>query len=75
MDIKKRLNTLIQKDKQTNPKYLIDIIKSDFFYLISNYFEVVFDDININIDLENEKFNITIQAYGDRIKLIKTLPN
>lgn len=75
MDIKKRLNTLIQKDKQTNPKYLIDVIKSDFFYLISNYFEVAFDDININIDLENEKFNITIQAYGDRIKLIKTLPN
>ena len=41
MDLKQRLNVLIQKDKSTNPKYLIDVIKSDVYYLINNYFDTV----------------------------------
>ena len=49
MDLKKRLDTIIQKDKETNPKYLIDVIKSDFFYMISNYFGVNFEDIHLDI--------------------------
>ncbi len=74
MDLKKRLNTIIQKDKESNPKYLISVIKSDFFYLISNYFEVNFDDIEIEIGLEKDKYTINISCLGDRMKLMRTLP-
>ncbi len=75
MDLKKRLHFVIQKDKVNNPKYLINVIKSDFYYLINNYFEVDFDDIEINIDVEKDKYIIVINSKGDRMKLMQTLPN
>lgn len=74
MDLKKRLNTVIQKDKATNPKYIISVIKSDFYYLISNYFEVDFEDIDIHIDLEKDKYKIGVKCYGDRLKTMRVLP-
>ena len=75
MDIKKRLNLVIQKDKVNNPKYLINVIKSDFYYLINNYFEVDFGDIEIDIGVEKDKYEISINCKGDRIKLMQALPN
>ena len=75
MDLNKRLDNLIQKNKETNPKYLINVIKSDFYYLINNYFEVDFDDIYIDINVENNLYSISINSKGDRIKLMKSIPN
>ncbi len=75
MDLKKRLNSIIEKDKEHNPKYLINVIKSDFFYLISNYFEVNFDDINVDIGLKDGQYEIKISCLGDRMKLMRTLPD
>ena len=74
MDIKKRLNSVIQKDKENNPKYLINVIKSDFYYLINNYFEVDFNDIQIGINVVDDKYSIVVNSKGERIKLMKTLP-
>ena len=74
MNIQQRLDSIIQKDKTNNPKYIINILKSDFFYLINNYFEVDFDDIKVEINFENEKYNLTISAVGDRLKAMKVLP-
>ncbi len=75
MDLKNRLSAMIEKDKQNNPKSLKEIIKSDFFYLISNYFEVNFDDIKVDITATKTDYEITILCVGDRIKLMHTLPN
>ncbi len=75
MDLKKRLNQVIQKDKVNNPKYLINVIKSDFYYLINNYFEVDFDDILIDIDVVEDKYKISINSKGDRMKLMQALPD
>lgn len=75
MDLNKRLDTIIQKNKETNPKYLINVIKSDFYYLINNYFEVDFNDIDIDINVENNFYSILISTKGDRIKLMKSIPN
>ncbi len=74
MDLKKRLHCLIRKDKSTNPKYILDVIKSDFFYLINNYFEVPFDNIVIDIDLVDDCYKIQLSCFGERIKFMKTLP-
>ena len=35
MDLKKRLKAVIQKDKFDNPKHLVEVIKSDFYYYFS----------------------------------------
>lgn len=74
MDIKERLNNVIQKDKENNPKYLINVIKSDFYYLINNYFEVDFNDLDIAINLKDDKYIIALNCKGDRMKLMKSLP-
>ena len=75
MDLKKRLNSIISKDKETNPKYLEEVIKSDFYYIINNYFEVDFNDIKIEISVENDKYIINANCMGDRMKLVKVLPS
>ncbi len=74
MDIKKRLNLIIQKDKSTNTQYLINVIKSDFYYMISNYFEVDFDDVEVNISSDKDKYIIQIRSLGDRMKTMRSMP-
>ena len=74
MELKERLNLVIQKDKINNPKYLIEVLKSDFYYLINNYFEVDFQDINIEVDVVEDKYKITVNCKGDRMKLMRNLP-
>ena len=75
MDLKKRLKAVVEKDKQINPKYIKEVIKSDFYYLISNYFEVDFNDVNIEISSENNKYLISLHCLGDRMKMVYTLPD
>jgi len=75
MDLKQRLKQVITKDKENNPKYLVSVIKSDFYYLINSYFEVNFDDIEVEIDLDQDVYNIALNCKGDRIKIMKSLPN
>jgi len=75
MDLKKRLNSVIQKDKQNNPKHLINLIKSDFYYLINNYFEVDFEDVQLKIAVSGDKYKISLEATGDRIKMMRALPD
>lgn len=74
MDLIRRLDKIVQKDKENNPKYLIDVIKSDFFYLINNYFEVNFEDIALDIQPKDNSYEIIVNCVGDRMKLAKTLP-
>ena len=75
MDLKKRLSSVLKKDKENNPKYLLEVIKSDFYYLINNYFEVDFKDIDIDIVVKGDAYKIAINSKGDRIKLMQALPD
>lgn len=75
MDLKTRLNAVVQKDKKINPKYIEEVIKSDFYYLIGNYFEVDMADVNIEITPSEDKYKIEINCIGERIKLLRVLPD
>ncbi len=67
-----RLKDVIKKDK--DPHYIKDVIKSDFFYMINNFFEVEFQDVDVDIDIDdNNKYNITISALGDRVKIMNKI--
>ena len=75
MDLKERLNHVIKKDKENNPQFLINVIKSDFYYLINNYFEVEFGDIDLQIDVDDSNnYVIKVEAKGNRLKLFNSLP-
>lgn len=75
MELTSRLDNVIKKDKQINPQYMKQVIKSDVFYLLNNYFEVEYDDIDISIDLaDNNMYALHINAIGDRMKTMKILP-
>ena len=75
MELVNRLDNVIKKDKQINPQYMKDVIKSDIFYLLNNYFEVEYSDIDITINLtDNNLYNININAIGDRMKAMQILP-
>ena len=75
MELANRLDDVIKKDKQINPQYMKEVIKSDIFYLLNNYFEVQFDDIDISIDLtDNNMYALKVNAIGDRMKLMNILP-
>ena len=75
MELLSRLDNVIKKDKKINPSYMKDVIKSDIFYLLNNYFEVEYSDVDINIDLnDNNVYSINIKALGDRMKAMQVLP-
>ena len=70
-----RLKNVLNQDKKANPHYIKDIIKSDIYYLLNNYFEIEFKDIDVEIDVDNKNNNytISISAHGDRLKIVKTI--
>jgi len=76
MELVNRLDNVIKKDKQINPQYMKEVIKSDIFYLLNNYFEVEFGDIDVSINLtDNNMYALSINAVGDRIKFMQILPH
>ena len=75
MDLRQRLARVVKKDKQQNMKYLNNLIKSDFYYLISNYFEVDFDNIVVDLTLRGDKYAVKLECCGERIKIPQALPD
>lgn len=75
MELVNRLDNVIKRDKKINPQYMKDVIKSDIYDLLNNYFQVDYNDIDINIDLcEGNMYMINIKAVGDRMKSMQILP-
>ena len=75
MELLSRLDNVIKKDKQINPQYMKEVIKSDIFYVLNNYFDVQLGDIDISIDLtDNNMYALKINAIGDRMKIVNILP-
>lgn len=75
MELISRLDNVIKKDKQISPQYIKQVIKSDIYYLLNNYFEVKFEDIDISINLrEDNMYSIQITSTGDRMKAMQILP-
>lgn len=69
-----RLNNIIKKNKENSPEFISDVIKSDFFYLINNYFEVEFDTVDVKIEVDDKNcYSIVTKCKGDRIKLMRKL--
>lgn len=69
-----RLNNIIKKNKENSPEFIADVIKSDFYYLINNYFEVEFDDVSVQISVDEKNcYDIVAKCKGDRVKLMRRI--
>ena len=75
MNLQQRLARVVKKDKQQNLKSLNNLIKSDFYYLISNYFEVDFDKIVVDLSLKGDQYMVVVNCCGERIKIPQVLPD
>ena len=74
MNISTRLNAIIEKDKRINTDKISSVIKSDFYYMISSYFEVEFDSINVEIAAKGEEYVIKLSCLGDKLKFVRSIP-
>ena len=72
MELVNRLDNVIKRDKQINPQYMKEVIKSDIYYVLNNYFEVQFDDIDISIDLtdNNNTPRMAFELYSKSVLLM-----
>ena len=74
MNITERIKKVISVDKQYNFDNLKELIRSDEFFLLKNYFDVEFDKIDIDITKDDfGAFYIQISTKANRVKMPKTL--
>ena len=70
-----RLRNVLISDKQFNQDRLNKIIKSDVFSLLSNYCEIIPEDITTNIEIADDgTYKFSIVATSNRLKIFGSLP-
>jgi septum formation topological specificity factor MinE len=74
MNCEDRLKNILITDKKQNPQKIENIVKSEVYYIIKNYFELSIDDFNVNIDVDhNNKYVVNINFESNNIKIAHTL--
>lgn len=73
MNIAERIKKVISADKEYNFDNLKELIKSDEYYLLRNYFDIEFDKIEVDIKKDSGQFFIQISTRANRVKMPKTL--
>ena len=63
-----RLQNVIAKDKCNNINIMSEVIRSDIFYLLLNYFEINFEDVICDIDNDSNQYIVNINAKAIRTK-------
>lgn len=67
-----RLKRVLGVDKKQNPEKMVKIIKSEVFCLLKDYFEFDGDDIDVNIAVSDNSYNVNISFVSKSIKLANT---
>ena len=64
----RRVRQLLINDKKDNPNKIINLIKSEMFYILKNYMEINIDDIDLDIGIDNDgKYLISMSCEASRI--------
>ncbi len=64
-----RLDNVLNSERQNTPKYLQEVIKSDLFYLLTNYFDLEYDSVSVDITVdENRQYIVNMSCKSDRPK-------
>lgn len=60
---------MLKQDKETISKPLLQLIKSDIYQIVTNYFDLTLDDINISYEVDAVgKYKIDISLLSKRVK-------
>lgn len=71
-----RLKNVLISDKQFSPEKIQKVLKSDVYALLTNYCELMPDDIDVNVEvLDNGTFKFVIEASSNRLKIFGSLPD
>lgn len=57
-----RLKNILVSDKEENPLKIINVLKSDLINTLKNYMDVSYDDLDVNITI-NEYGQFVFSAY------------
>lgn len=72
----KRLKKVLISDKHFNPEAIKKVVKSDIYYLLNNYAEILPDNLDFNIEInEQGDYIFKIVAKCSRIKIFGSLPD
>ncbi|MCL1901970.1 MAG: hypothetical protein FWG51_06220 [Firmicutes bacterium] len=69
-----RLKSMIICDKINIPNELCSLIKSDVYIMLSNYLDLIPDNVTVDQSIEDSGFIIQIKAKTNRIKPFGNLP-
>ncbi len=67
-----RLKKVLIRDKNENPKHIMNVLKSDMLQVLNNYMDIKSENLDIEIVvLENGAYKLLMEGYSNRIKIAK----
>ena len=74
-DQEDRLKNVLISDKQFSPEKIKKVLKSDVFYLLTNYCDLEPENLTCEVFVQEDgSYKFNIQAISDRLKIFGTLP-
>lgn len=73
--LESRVKSVLSGDYSKKSSMITDVIKSDVFNVLSNYFELDSDKLVINIEQSGEIYVIKMLAHAKNIKSVNYLRN
>lgn len=71
---KLRAEQILLGDKMQDTRSFTEVIKSDVYDMLSNYFDVAERSLSINVSVDNYGvYTIDINCKADKLKRIRTL--
>lgn len=69
-----RLNNMIKADKRENPEKLAKLIKSEIMYVLKNYMDINYDDIKLDIGIDNDgRYLLNMTCISNRIFIAQSI--
>lgn len=69
-----RLKNMLNMDKKENPQKILNILKSEILYVLTNYMEINADDLEVNVIASNEGFyEIIVVGKTKRLKIVSNV--
>ena len=70
MNIDERLKNVLISDKHFDTKELINVLKTDLYELIFNYFDISPQDIDLNLTTDDiGSYILKFEVKSDRVKI------
>lgn len=71
---KLRAEQILLGDKMQDTRSFTEVVKSDVYNMLSNYFDVAERSLSINVSVDNYGvYTIDINCKADKLKRIRTL--